>query len=138
MTQTAGTPPIVVVLSLSIALAAVLTTWAVARQRIQVEAREAWMRAFREQVAQFLTSVMRGVRPEAGMAAPAEEIRSATLSFNVTKLLLAEKAPQYDDFERLMNRLLEVTAGRVAGEPTPPEFNQVGNRAGLSFDASGV
>jgi hypothetical protein len=87
------------------------------------------MREFREQVAQFLTSVMRGVRTEAGTAAPAEEIRCATLSFFVTKLLLAEKAPQYDDFERLMNRLLGATTGRAAGAPTPPEFNEVGNRA---------
>jgi hypothetical protein len=44
--------------------------------------------------------------------------------------LLAEKAPQYDDFARLMDSLLKVTTGRAAGEPTPPEFNQVGNRAG--------
>ena len=99
------------------------------------------MREFREQVAQFLTSVMRGVRTEADTAAPAEEIRSATLSFFVTKLLLAEKAkaPQYDNFEQLMNRLLRATTSRAAGAPTPPEFNEVsGPQWGFFCDASGL
>jgi hypothetical protein len=66
-------------------------------------------------------------RAEGGTAAEAEEIRSATLSFHVTKLLIAEKAPQYDEFERLINRLLAATG---AGATAPPELvNEFGNKA---------
>jgi hypothetical protein len=78
-----GTPLTISVLALVVAILAVFFGPLIARanvqRQIQVASREAWMREFREQVAQFLTSVMRGVRTEAGMAAPAEEIRSATL-----------------------------------------------------------
>ena len=124
------------VLSLVVAILAVFFGPLVGRaniqRQLQVTSREAWMRDFRELVAQFLTSVMRRARAEAGTSAETKELRSATLSFFVTKLLLAEKgAPQYDDFEQLMNRLLRATAGRAAGEPTAPEFNEVGEAAGL-------
>jgi hypothetical protein len=120
------------VLSLIVAILAVffgpLVAIANVQRQIRATAREAWMREFRERVSQFRTSVMLRARAEGGTAAEAEEIRSATLSFHVTKLLIAEKAPQYDEFERLINRLLAAT-GR-AGERAPPELvNEFGNTA---------
>jgi len=42
-----------------VAILAVLVARANVQRQLQVAAREAWMREFREQVAQFLTSVMR-------------------------------------------------------------------------------
>jgi hypothetical protein len=56
-----GTPLVISVLALGVSLAAVLVARANLQRQLQVAAREAWMREFREQVAQFLTSVMRGL-----------------------------------------------------------------------------
>jgi hypothetical protein len=125
-------PVLALVVTILVAFVAPTVTLRVARQRIDVEAREAWMRAFREQVAEFLTSVMRRARTEGGTPAATVEIRSATLSYHVATLLIAEKAPkapQYDEFDQLMNRLLRVSTDRAAGDPTPPEFGEVHNAA---------
>ena len=71
------------VLSLVVAILAVFFGPLVGRaniqRQLQVTSREAWMRDFREQVAQFLTSVMRRARAEAGTSAETKELRSATL-----------------------------------------------------------
>ena len=92
--MTAGTPLFISELSLAISLLAAVGWIATAltarlnlQRQIEVAAREAWMREFREQVAQFFTSVMRRAGTEGGTAAEAAEIRFATLSFHVTKLL---------------------------------------------------
>ena len=71
-----GTPLILSVLALVLALvsavgsiAAVLMARANVQRQIKVAAREAWLREFREQAAQFLTSVMRRARTEGGARA---------------------------------------------------------------------
>jgi len=134
MTAASGTPLILSVLAVGISflsalgsIAAVLMARANLQRQIVVAAREAWMREFREQAAQHLTSVMRIPRTR-GTEAQLVEIRSATLSSHVIKLLLAEKAPQYDGFERIMNRLLEAT-GPGAERASPERVAEFGSNA---------
>jgi hypothetical protein len=106
--SSAGTPLILSILSLVVSLVvgvgAVLMARANLQRQIQVAAREAWMREFRERVAQFLTAIMNdhNARTTGG-----EEVAGAgTLAFHVTSLLIAEKGPLYAEFLRVLRGLL--------------------------------
>ena len=124
------------VLALVVAALAVffgpLVTRANTQRQIQVTAREAWMREFREQVAQFIAGtantdhVTAGTREagevHAGGDARAtrlvigelvENVRATQASTSAVRLLIAEKGAQYVEFVEVMNRLHAVALRRL-------------------------
>jgi hypothetical protein len=86
-------------MSLLVAILAViagpLVSWLVARQQIAVAEREAWMREFRQQTAELLKNC--GLRPDEPRQG-FEFWLARRLSGGVLRMLIAERAPQYDDF----------------------------------------
>ena len=97
---------VVPVLSLVVAILAVFFGPLIARantqRQLQVAAREAWMREFREQVAALLNRS--GVLIAEGSTAPFDP--EMTRYVYVIRMLIAEKGEQYAPFVGIMNRLL--------------------------------
>ena len=133
--SSAGTPLILVVLSLGISflaaigsIAAVLMTRANVLWQIQVAAREAWMREFREQVATIMAHYVRvqvtdshvrhlDTDDPAGKDAIAR-IAEISRCAQVIRLLIRERGSQDEEFLQGVDALLK----RVwAAEPDAPE-----------------
>jgi hypothetical protein len=135
----AGTPLFISELSLVISLLAAVGWIATAfmarlnlQRQIQVASREAWMREFRERVAQFVASIVSAhyVQP----SGVADLMGAATSSLYATTLLLAEKGRQDAGFGQIMNRLL------VSGRPDNADEASADFSAGITevLNAAGV
>ena len=98
------------VVTILVAFVAPLVAWAVAQRQIQVTARETWMREFRQQAAEILKNA--GLRPSEEPYV--QEVYAAQrLAYNAMRLLIAERAPDYDD---LLARLDIVASLSIAYE----------------------
>jgi hypothetical protein len=109
------------VLSLVVAALAVffgpVVAWANVQRQIQVAAREAWMREFREQVAAFRDSFEAFVlaKPDEEAKSPEarlqldKEHREMRHHYMVLRLLIAEKGQRYQDFIQKMGPTFSVT-----------------------------
>jgi hypothetical protein len=134
----AGTPLILVVLSLGISflaavgsIAAVLMTRANVRWQIQVAAREAWMRELREQVAtimahyvtvQVVDSHVRHMdTDEPATKDVIARISEISRCAHVIRLLIRERGSQDEEFVQVVNTLLKRVWARRA-EPDEPEM----------------
>jgi hypothetical protein len=100
------------VLSLVVAILAVFFGPLVARSNVQRQiraaAREAWMRDFRQHAAEMLKN--HGLRP--GDGAREFEVRVAMrFSYSALRLLIAEKAPQYDQFIPHLDDMMKYQSG---------------------------
>ena len=111
------------------------------QRQIQVTAREAWMREFREHVAQFIAGtantdhVTAGTR-EAGevhadgdaratrlvIGELVENVRATQSSTSAVRLLIAEKGAQYVEFVEVMNRLHAVALAASRSPICPSGF----------------
>jgi hypothetical protein len=91
------------VVTILVAFVAPLVAWAVAQRQIQVTARETWMREFRQQAAEILRN--------AGLRDGEQVYAAQRLAYNAMCLLIAEKAPDYDEF---LARLEDVAFPAVA------------------------
>jgi hypothetical protein len=106
-----GTPLIIPVLSIIVAILAVLVALVNAQRQLQVAAREAWMREFREHVSQILSAITtsHSVKAVGGEAAPppvvTEMAGSVMASFQAINLLIAEKGT-HAGFMQVLSRLL--------------------------------
>lgn len=100
------------VLSLVVAILAVLFGPLVARsnaqRQIRATARGDWMRDFRQHAAELLRN--HGLRP--GDGTREFEVRVAMrFSYSALRLLIAEKAPQYDEFISNLDDMMKYQSG---------------------------
>lgn len=97
-----------------VAFIAPLIAWAVARQQINVAAREAWLREFRNQVAAFLAAdaSLRRHAPTHTTGDPEKEQRLAAINdalspaYYVLKLLVAEKGESWEGIGRTLDAVM--------------------------------
>ena len=114
--MTGATPtgtPLISVLSLVVAILAMLATLVNVRLQLKAAAREAWMREFREQVAQLLTAIINGhiIKKEGGAVTADVGVRveiagSTSSSFQAISLLIAEKGLHHTGFMLKLSDLL--------------------------------
>jgi hypothetical protein len=125
------TPPssqstsIIAILSLLVTILAVfvgpLMTWTIARRQIEVAAREAWMREFREKVAafiyaydNFLIHIRTHTTGDTEKEKQLADINNAQrLPYHTIRLLIAEKGTQYTAFGTSIDRLLSSTTNEI-------------------------
>jgi ABC-type sugar transport system permease subunit len=115
------------VVSLVVGVGAVLMARANLQRQIQVAAREAWMREFREQVAALLTSFaaieddMKDFLSERGRDEKRHaEIESAWVrGHHLIRLLIAEKGTQYAAFVQIMNDMYQGALSKHGGPEAP-------------------
>jgi hypothetical protein len=126
-----GTPLIVSVLSLVVAILAVFFGPLIARANVQrqirVTAREAWLREFREQVAALLSDDI-ALKEQAkgqttGDPETLEAIRIMAPRYNAIRLLVAERGLHHEAFMASIDRFLGAPDTQAATLPRQ-EFTQ--------------